>query len=102
MNPISNIVKDIISEHYAYLSQHEKNRTETERRIAILKAKSHELEANTELSEKYFKYQMDDRKRLFDSASQVLEKAMSLGDIEYAQIAVRVLEVINSKSPFSF
>lgn len=102
MNPIQLIVKDIISEHYAYLSQCEENHTETVKRIAVLKAKSYELQAQTELVEKYFGQQMADRERLFHSASRVLDKAMNTGDAELAEIAVRIMEVVHQKSPFSF
>ena len=101
MNPVGLIVKDIISEHYAYLSQCERNSTETEKSIAILKSRVYELQARTDLAEKYFNMQMGERERLFRSASEVLNKAMNTGDSEYAEIAVRIMEVVHSKSPFS-
>lgn len=102
MNPVELIVKDIISEHYTYLSQCERNSTEIEKCIAVLKSRSYELQAQSELAEKYFNMQMGERERLFRSASEVLDKAMDLGDMEYAEIAVRIIEVVHNKSPFSF
>lgn len=102
MNSVELIVKDIISEHYAYLSQCERNSTEIAKSIAVLKVKSHELQVQTELAQIYFDQQIADRKRLFNSASQVLDKAMNAGDAELAEIAVRIMEVVHPKSPFSF
>lgn len=102
MNPVELIVKDIISEHYNYLSQCERNSTEIERSIVVLKSRAYELQVQSELAEKYFDRQMGERERLFRSASEVLDKAMSLGDVEYAEIAVRIIEVVHNKSPFSF
>lgn len=102
MNIVASIVNDIISEHYEYLSHCEKNTTEIEKNIAILKAKSSELQANTQLAEQYFNYQMAERERLFNSASQVLDKAMQTGDAEFAQIAVKIIKIIHGKCPFSF
>lgn len=99
---VSAIVNDVIQEHYRYLSECEVNSTEVAKHTALLKAKSKELQAHTEMAEKYFTHQMQERERLFKSASVVLEKAMELGDIEIAQIAVRTIEVIHKKSPFSF
>ena len=87
MNSIELIVKDI---------------TEIEKSIAILKSKSYELKVQTELAEKYFSQQMSERERLFKSATQVLDKAMNTGDVEFAEIAIRVIEVVHNKSPFSF
>lgn len=102
MNIVADIVKDLVAEHYAYLSECERDHTENEKRIAVLKAKSGELQANIQLAEKYFSQQMADRERLFNSASKVLEKAMTTGDSDYAEIAVRIIEVVHNKSPFSF
>lgn len=102
MSLIADIVNDIIAEHYDYLSVCEKNITETERSIAILQVKTRELQAQAELAEQYFNFQMKERERLFDSASKVLEKAMKTGDSEFAEIAVKVIEIVNKKSPFSF
>lgn len=102
MDIISDIVNDIIREHYKYISECERNITEIEKDIAILKVKTKELQAHTELTAKYFEHQMQEREKLFNSASAVLEKAMKKGDFEFAQIAIRVIEVIHKKSPFSF
>ena len=99
---ISTIVNDIIREHYNYLAVCEGRSTEVTKHIAVLTLKSKELQAHTELAEKYFTYQMQERERLFKSASAVLEKAMELGDIDIAQIALRTIEIVHQKSPFSF
>ena len=61
-----------------------------------------ELQAHTELAEAYFSRQMQERERLFRSASAVLEKAIEQGNVEIAQIALRTIEIVHHKSPFSF
>lgn len=98
---IADVISDIIKGHYQYISDCERNHTEMEKDIAILKAKTYELQAKRELAEQYFQYQMQERKRLFHSANQVLEKAIEKGDVEYAQIATKTIEIIHQKSPFS-
>lgn len=102
MDIISDIVKDLIQEHYRYISECEVNSTETEKQIAIIKTKTKELQAHTELAQKYFQYQMQERERLFKSASTVLEKAMKTGNVDFAQTAIKTIEVVHNKSPFSF
>ena len=102
MSIIAEIVNNIVSEHYTYLSNCEKNSTEIEKSIAVLKAKNRELQANTELAEYYFNMQIKERERLFNSASKVLEKAIQEGNVEIAQIALVSIEIIHKKSPFSF
>lgn len=102
MDPISALVNDIIAGHYAYISDCERKSTERAKQIALLKVRTKELQAKTELAEKYFAVNMQDRERLFQSALRVLDKAMENGDVEYAQIASIVIKSVNSKSPFSF
>ena len=99
---ISDIVKDLIQEHHRYILECEKNSTEIEKQRAIIKAKTKELQMYTELAQKHFQYKIQERERLFKSASSVLEKAMQIGDIDIAQIAIRTIEVVHNKSPFSF
>lgn len=95
-------MKDILSECYEYLLKSERSSTEVEKSIACLRIKAAELQAQTELAEKYFTQQMSERERLFNSASQVLDKAMCTGDIELVGIAIKILEVVRQKPPFSF
>lgn len=102
MNLIKDLVNDIIEAHYIYISECEHNSTEVNKNIAILKVKTKELQANIELATNYFQYQMQERERLFTSASKVLDKAIKNGDIEFAQIAIKAMEVIHKKSPFSY
>lgn len=102
MSLISSLVNDIVEEHYAYISECERNSTEMAKSIAILKAKTKDLQANREFAESYFQHQMQERERLFLSASKVLDKAMKEGDVEFAQIAVKAIEIIHKKSPFSY
>lgn len=102
MELISSLVNDIVKEHYAYLSEFELKSTEIEKNIAILKVKTKELQANRELAESYFFHQMEERERLFSSASKVLDKAMEIGNVELAQIAIKTIEVIHKKSPFKY
>ncbi len=102
MDIISDIVKDLIREHYRYISECEANSTEAEKQIAVIKVKTKELQAHTELAQKYFQHQIQERERLFKSASAVLEKAMETGNVDFAQIAVRTIEVVHRRSPFSF
>lgn len=102
MSIISELVEDIVREHYAYLTDCERSITEKARSIAVLNAKAKQIQAETELNKNYFNYQMQERERLFLSASKVLDKAMEQGDSEYAQIAARIIEVIHGKSPFTF
>jgi hypothetical protein len=102
MGLISGLVNDIVKEHYVYISECERNSSEMAKNIAILKAKTKELQVNRELAESHFQHQMQERERLFSSASKVLDKAMKEGDVEYAQIAVKAIEVIHKKSPFSY
>lgn len=102
MGLISGLANDIVKEHYAYISECERNSTEMAKSIAILKAKTKELQFNRELAESYFQQQIQERERLFSSASKVLNKAMKEGDVEYAQIAVKAIEVIHKKSHFNY
>lgn len=102
MEPISDLVSDIVKEHYLYISECERNITEVEKNIAILRVKTKELQANTKLAERYFQHRMKERERLFASANKVLDKAIKNGDTEFAQIAVKTIEVIHKKSPFSY
>lgn len=102
MNLIKDLVNDIIEAHYIYISECERNSTEVKKNIAILKVKTKELQANIELATNYFQHQMQERERLFTSASKVLDKAIKNGDIEFAQIAIKAMEVIHKKSPFSY
>lgn len=102
MELISSLINDIVKEHYAYLSEFELKSTEIEKNIAILKVKTKELQANRELAESYFFHQMEERERLFSSASDVLDKAMEIGNVELAQIAIKAIEVTHKKSPFKY
>lgn len=102
MDIISSIINDTIQEHYKYLKNFELESTEREKNIAILKLKAKELQTYTEISKKYFDYKMEERRRLFKSAVDVLEKAIKTGDEEYALIAAKVIEIIHMKSPLSF
>ncbi len=102
MDIIAGIIKDLVQEHYRYISECEAESTETERQIALIKEKTKELQVRTELAEAYFSHQMQERERLFLSASAVLDKAIELGNMEIAQIALRTIEIVRHKSPFSF
>lgn len=102
MNIISDIIKDLINEHYKYISECEIKSTELARQTATIRAKTKILQTHTDLAEKYFQYQMQERERLFTSASKMLEIAIKNGDVEIAQIALKTLEIIHKKSPFSF
>lgn len=102
MGLISDLVNDIIREHYEYISECERNSTEIEKSIATLKLKTKELQANIELATSYFQHQMQERERLFASASKVLDKAMKNGDVEFAQIAIKTIGIVHKKSPFSY
>ncbi|MDY2966302.1 MAG: hypothetical protein SOR58_08900 [Megasphaera massiliensis] len=102
MNFIETIVGSLIKAHYQYLSEQEAHHTEMERQIADIKVRTAVLQANTELAQKYFQYQIEERERLFKSASAVLQKAIDNGNSECAEIAVKTLEIICRKSPFSF
>jgi hypothetical protein len=102
MNVIADLVNDIVKEHYAYLSECEHNITETSKSIAVLKAKTKELQAYTELADQYFQYQMQERDRLYRSAMEVLDKAIELGNEDMAAIALMTIALVHKKSPFSF
>lgn len=102
MSLISKLINEIVQEHYAYISESERNRTETDKKIAILKAKTKKLQADGELAESYFFHKMEERERLFSSANKLLDKAMEEGNIEVAQIATKTIEVVHKKSPFKY
>ena len=102
MDIVAGIIKDLVQEHYRYISECEAESTETERQIALIKEKTKELQVHTELAEAYFSHQMQERERLLQSASAVLDKAIELGNVEIAQIALRTIEIVHHKSPFSF
>ena len=102
MNIISDIIKDLINEHYKYISECKKKSTELVRQTATIKAKTKILQAHTDLAKKYFQYQMQEREQLFTSASKMLEIAIKTGDTEIAQIALKTIKIIHKKSPFSF
>ena len=102
MNIISDIIKDLIHEHYKYISEYETKSTELLRQTATIKAKTKMLQAHTDLAEKYFQYQMQEREQLFTSAYKMLEIAIKTGNTEIAQIALETMKIIHKKSPFSF
>lgn len=102
MNIISDIIKDLINEHYKYISECETKSTELVRQTATIKAKTKILQAHTDLAKKYFQYQTQEREQLFTSASKMLEIAIKTGDTEIAQIALKTIKIIHKKSPFSF
>lgn len=102
MGLIIDLINDIVNEHYAYISECERNHIKMTKNIAILRTKTKKLQANRELAERYFFHQMQERERIFTSASKVLDKAMKEGDTEFAQIAVKTIEIIQKKSPFSY
>ena len=102
MDIIADIIKDLVREHYGYISECEAESTETERQIALIRARTKELQAHTELAEAYFSRQMQERERLFRSASAVLKKAIEQGNVEIARIALKTIEIVHHKSPFSF
>lgn len=102
MATISNLIKELIENHYKYILQCEKNSTEMKRQAAFIKAKTKILQANTECAEKYFRYQVRERERLFESASKLLDQAIKTSDTEIARIAIKTIEIIHNKSPFSF
>lgn len=102
MDIISDIVKDLVKSHYRYISDCEINSTEIEREISVIKLETQELLAYRELAQKYFQYNLQERERLFKSSSAVLEKSIENGDAELAQIAIKAIEIIHNKSPFSF
>lgn len=98
---VSELIQDIVKEHYAYIANCECEATERKKQIAAISMQTKLLQANSEIAKKYFEQQMEERNRLFVSANKVLETAMERGDYEFAQIAVIALEVIHKKSPFS-
>lgn len=102
MELIEEIVNELINEHYRYLAESERKSTETKRNIACITIKTNELQARTKIAQKYFEGQMDERKRLFESASKVLDVAISENNSELAEIAVKTIEIVHNKSPFSF
>lgn len=102
MDIISDIVVELIQAHYKYLSKCEADSTEMEKQVAIIKAKTKELQAQIELKQKYFQIQMQERERLYKSASVVLEKSIEIGDVDMAQIAIRTIKIVSNKSPFSY
>ena len=102
MDIMTEIVKDLIGEYYGYLSKQEVSQTERERQLAVLAAKTKQLQAQTELAEKYFAGQMAEREILFRLASDALDKAMETGDAEIAEIAVITMKNVHKKSPFSY
>lgn len=102
MEPIANLIYSIINEHYEYLACCERNCTETYEGIAILTVKTKELQANTQLAQKYFNCQIQERNRLFSSATAILNKAIEKGNFELAQIAIETISIIQQKSPFSY
>ena len=101
MDTIAEIVNELAREYYEYLSKQETDYTEQERQIAVLAARTKQLQAHTELAQEYFAGQMKEREKLFRLASEALEKAMETGDVEIAQIAVITMENVHKKSPFS-
>ena len=101
MDIITSLVSDIMREHYEYLSAAERSSTETAASIANLIVKTAQLRANRVLAEQFFNKQLQERTRLFSSAHKVLEKAIEEGDIEWAQIAITIIEIVQKKTPFT-
>lgn len=98
---VSELVKNMIKEHYEYIANYEREATEKERKIATIKHQTRLLQANLEIIKRYFKNQMEERNQLFKSANEMLDVAIKRGDYEIAQIAMIILEIMNKKSPFS-
>lgn len=98
---ISELIQNMIKEHYEYIANCEKEATEKERQIGRVKYQTELLQANLEIVKKYFKNQLEERNQLFNSASEMLDVAIKRGDYEISQIAMIILEIMNKKSPFS-
>ncbi len=98
---IKEIVEEMVQEHYAYISDCERDATQREEVIAKLRMQTEMLKAQSEIDREYFAGQMKERNRLFASANQVLETAMKRGDAEMARMAIIAIEVVHKKSPFN-
>lgn len=98
---ISELVQEMIKEHYEYISNCEQEATKREKEIATIKYQTKLMEANLEIVKKYFKNQLEERNQLFKSADEMLNVAIKRGDYEIAQIAMIILKIMNKKSPFS-
>lgn len=99
---IENIVKDLIKEHYSYLSECEKNITRINKDTAVLIAKSKLLQANREMAAEYFKHKIAERKKFFLLATTVLDHAIASGNTELAEVSINSISIMNQTSPFSF
>lgn len=102
MDIIAGIIKDLVQEHYRYISECEAESTETERQIALIKEKTKELQVRTELAEAYFLHQMQSGKDCSCPLLRCWTRQIELGNMEIAQIALRTIEIVRHKSPFSF
>ena len=98
---ISELIQNMIKEHYEYISNCERESTEREKQIATIKYQTKLLQANLEIIKRYFEKQMEERNSLFSSANEMLDIAIKRGDYEIAQIAMIILKEINKKSPFT-
>ncbi len=102
MNFISDIIKDVIKEHYEYISECEIRSTENEKHILKIKEYIMILKANTEISRKYFHQKMNERDYLFNMANEALEKSIEIGNYEMSEVAMSMIKFINEVCPFNW
>lgn len=99
---IKPIIVELMQEYFEYLSSKEIKLTEQERNIAYIKIHTKQIEANTEIMEKFFLNNQKEREKLYSLAQQVLDKAFEKGDERYAELACRIIKVVGQKNPFTF
>ena len=101
MDVISDLIYEIISKQVLLLEQMQQNATEASRRAAAYSALALRLEAERAAVQKCFEHDQKTKKRLYESANNVLSEAIKTGNDGLAAIALRVIDIAHSKTVFT-
>lgn len=104
MNKLSEIIIEAISstskDYYKYLEEKEIEITEKEKTIARMKITVEAIRANREAEEYFTGKFFSEKEKLSDMANKALDKAINSGDIELAEIALKLINTIYEKNIF--
>lgn len=95
-NEIFSIINIFTEKYSGYLTNMDKYGTQLEGDIAEISALTKKLSAKRELVNIYFSNHLKEKEQLYNISNKVLDKAISTGSIEMAEIALEQIKIIQS------
>ena len=91
------IAKELITLQTDYFKSYIENSIQCEKDIAMLRVQTKEIQSQKEIVKIYFEHRLEERKRLFELANKVLDKAILDGNREIAQVAIETIRLVNDQ-----